>query len=261
MLPLHVGSRGSRLAAALVACAAATACGGARDAADRRFEDLRAQISKVQADNDKFGERLGALEAASDPHTSAPPATPLATGEVERRARLAAVRVGDDIDESDDAHPADESDTDRPTVRAAGRQGATLDPAPSTAAAATDAKSAGDPKRAFDAAFALVKDKQYDRALEALGAFLAQFPADPRAENATYWRAECFAAKADDAHAIEQFEAVLARFPSGRKAPDALLRLARALERTGAKDKARATYARLRSQFPKSEAARQAPRE
>ena len=72
------------------------------------------------------------------------------------------------------------------------------------------------------------------------------------------------AAKAELARAwrrSEHYEAVVARFPQGAKAPDALLRLAMIQKKRGANDKARELINRLQSDFPQSDAARRAPKE
>jgi tol-pal system protein YbgF len=113
-------------------------------------------------------------------------------------------------------------------------------------------------KRAYDDAHALVDAKRYDRALEALTAFLTRYPDHPYAENATYWRGECYFAKGEYLRAAEQFEAVLTRY-SGNKAPDALLKMGMAHDRLGAPDRAREYWDRLRRDYPRSEAAHKIP--
>ena len=52
-----------------------------------------------------------------------------------------------------------------------------------------------------------------------------KWPDHPYAENALFWRGECYFAKGDYLRASEQFEGVATRFPAGNKAPDALLQL------------------------------------
>ena len=91
-------------------------------------------------------------------------------------------------------------------------------------------------KRSYESALALVRSKQYDKALDALTAFLVRYPDHPFAENATYWRGECFYAKGEYARAAEQFEGVMARFPYGNKAADALLKLGLSQQRLGSQE-------------------------
>jgi TolA-binding protein len=68
------------------------------------------------------------------------------------------------------------------------------------------------------------------------------------------------AAKGDLPQAIEIFEGVLARFPTGNKAPDALLELSRAFRKQGDVERADQILARLRREFPRSDAASRAPK-
>jgi tol-pal system protein YbgF len=121
--------------------------------------------------------------------------------------------------------------------------------------------SALDPeaKRAYDAALSLVNQKQYGQALEAFAAFLVKWPDHPNADNATYWRGECYFAQGEYARAAEQFEGVLTRFPLGNKVPDALLKLGMSQDKLGNPQKAAQAYERLTREFPRSEAAHRIP--
>ena len=121
--------------------------------------------------------------------------------------------------------------------------------------------SALDPeaKRAYDAALALVNAKKYQAALDAFAGFLMKWPDHPNADNAMYWRGECYFAQGQMAQAAEQFEGTVARFPLGNKAPDALLKLGMSREKLGNHDGARQAYDQLARDFPKSEAARRIP--
>src|SRR4051812_3541176 len=76
------------------------ACGHGKDAADKQLDEMRAQINKVQADNDRFAERIGALETAQDGRREDAPAR-TAAGEVEMRPRLRVVRVRPDGETGD----------------------------------------------------------------------------------------------------------------------------------------------------------------
>ena len=63
-------------------------------------------------------------------------------------------------------------------------------------------------------------------------------------------------AQREYAGALAAYEAALARAPSGDKAADTLLRIARCCLRLGATERARATLSQLEAEFPESEAAR-----
>ncbi len=98
--------------------------------------------------------------------------------------------------------------------------------------------------------------KKYDEGLAALAAFLVKWPDHPNAGNATYWRGECFYAKGDYARAAEQFEGTIARFPFHNKVPDALLKLGATYEKLGDAGRSTAALARLKRDYPRSEAAK-----
>ena len=104
----------------------------------------------------------------------------------------------------------------------------------------------------------LVRRREFAAALRELDAFLRTFPADPRAVRALFWRGEVLYARREYASALTAYEDALERDPTGDKAPDTLLRVARCQLRLGAKDRARSTIAELRGKFPNSEAARAA---
>jgi tol-pal system protein YbgF len=116
-----------------------------------------------------------------------------------------------------------------------------------------------DAKHAYDAALALVNAKRYPEALEALSGFLVHWPDHPNADNAMYWRGECYFAQGDYSNATNEFEGLVARFPLGNKAPDALLKLGLSAQKMGDPALARQRFDRLRREFPRSEAARRIP--
>ena len=121
--------------------------------------------------------------------------------------------------------------------------------------------SALDPnaKHEYEAALALVSGKQYDAALDALAAFLVKYPDHPYADNALFWRGECYFAKGDYLRASEQFEGVFTRFPAGNKAPDALLKLGLSRMKLGDPGKAKEIFDRLAQTYPQSDAAHRIP--
>jgi len=140
---------------------------------------------------------------------------------------------------------------DVPNGGAAGPPIRTNAPAPS----ALDAEA----RRSYDAALALVNAKQFDKALDAFAGFLVKWPDHPNADNAMYWRGECYFAKGEFARAAEEFEGTIARFPLGNKVPDAMLKLGICQQKLGNAAKAKTYFDRLQRDFPRSEAARRIP--
>jgi tol-pal system protein YbgF len=232
-----------------------------QDPADRSVETMKAEITKMQADRDRFDERLGALEASEQRRD-----------EAERHPRsavvpkLPVVRVGEGDGgpplaptEGEAADVGSDTDGPRPVVESNGPPGASGRRGRSAARSDNPGLSP-EAKRDYDAALSQVRAKQYDKALDAFTAFLVHYPDHVYADNAMYWRGECFYAKGEFARAAEQFEGLLARFPYGNKAPDALLKVGLCQQRLGSREQAQKTFAELRDRYPKSEAVRQIPR-
>jgi tol-pal system protein YbgF len=233
-----------------------------QDPADRSVETMKAEITKMQADRDRFDERLGALEAAEQRRDDAERRP--RTARVEVVPRLPVVRVGQGDGgpslaptEGEVADVGSDTDGPRPVVEASGPPGARRGrPGPRT----DNPGLSPEAKRDYEAALAQVRTKQYDKALDAFTAFLVRYPDHVYADNAMYWRGECFYAKGEFAKAAEQFEGLLARFPYGNKAPDALLKVGLCQQRLGSSEQAQKTFAELKDRYPKSEAVRQIPR-
>ena len=116
-----------------------------------------------------------------------------------------------------------------------------------------------DAKHSYDAALSLVTAKHYPEARDALAGFLVKWPDHPMADNAMYWRGECYFAQGEYTNAAKEFEGLLARFPAGNKAPDALLKLGLSQRHLGNNDAARQHFDRLRREFPGSAAAHHIP--
>jgi tol-pal system protein YbgF len=242
-----------------------------QDPADRSAETMKAEITKMQADRDRFDERLEALEAAEQRRDDA-----------DRRPRpglvpkLPVVRVGEGDaggaplapTEGEAADIGSDTEGPRPIVEASGPAGGSgkrgrLGTRTDDGARSTTGGNPGlspEAKRDYDAALSQVRAKQYDQALEAFTAFLVHYPDHVYADNAMYWRGECFYAKGEFAKAAEQFQGLLARFPYGNKVPDALLKVGLCQQRLGSREQAQKTFAELRDRYPKSDAARQIPR-
>ena len=285
--------------ALVIAHLALAACGRGESAQDRQFAQLRDELGRVQADRDKVDQRLNALEVdlddngkpAGSPKVSSAAATPPlrvvrlspdGSEEAQGSSETAGALNGEDPDDT----------TPRPTLRVAGVPGSASRGRRSTKGAplesvretveqtipdeATNGGASGpairagaprpsalDPeaKRSYDAALALVNAHKYGEALDSFAAFLVKWPDHPNADNATYWRGECYFAQGDFARASEQFEGTIARFPLGNKVPDALLKLGICQSKLGNPTKARASFERLQREFPRSEAARRVPQE
>jgi tol-pal system protein YbgF len=244
--------------------------GCARSAEERQLDSMRDEIDRLQHERDTEDEKTGMLasddERATIAQESARPPEPRPVTSAQD-----AVDIGFEGDSQTADDPVDPEDpTPRPSIRILGsprpaaRTGWRDDQVQQTGAAddpAEDQPSALDPaaKPAYDAALALVTAHKYPSALDALAAFLVRWPDHPYADNALYWRGECYYALGDYTRAAQQFEGVVTRFPAGDKAPDALLKLGMCAQRTGDPARARDVFARLAHDYPQSAAARRIP--
>lgn len=122
----------------------------------------------------------------------------------------------------------------------------------------------GDPakeKLYYDAAFDLIKAKDFDKASQAFSAFLNRYPNSQYAGNAQYWLGEVNLAKGDLQAAAQAFAKVSQAYPSHAKVPDSLFKLADVERRLGHNDKARGILQQVIAQYPGSSAAQLAQRD
>jgi tol-pal system protein YbgF len=137
--------------------------------------------------------------------------------------------------------------------RGAGGAGATAaaGDAGSGADAGTDSSSAGsDDKSAYQAAFNLLKDSQYDRAIAAFQKFLIVFSGSPLADNAQYWLGEAYYVNKSFPEAQAAFQRVVDKYPQSRKRPDALLKIGYCQYESKQWDLAKGTLSQVATQFP-----------
>jgi tol-pal system protein YbgF len=106
-----------------------------------------------------------------------------------------------------------------PAAGAAAAAGATV------AAAAGASSDSGEDKTAYQAAFNLLKDGQYDRAIVAFQKFLVAYPDSSLADNAQYWLGEAYYVNKAYPEAEAAFQRVVDKYPQSRKLGDALLKI------------------------------------
>lgn len=135
-------------------------------------------------------------------------------------------------------------------------------------AAAAQAPAAGsepaDPakeKLYYDAAFDLIKAKDFDKASQAFAAFLRKYPNSQYAGNAQYWLGEVNLAKGDLQGAGQAFAKVSQLYPKHPKVPDSLYKLADVERRLGHTDKVKGILQQVVAQYPGTSAAQLAQRD
>nr|WP_288355980.1 tol-pal system protein YbgF [uncultured Pseudomonas sp.] len=113
----------------------------------------------------------------------------------------------------------------------------------------------------YDAAFDLIKAKDFDKASQAFAAFLRRYPNSQYAGNAQYWLGEVNLAKGDLQGASQAFAKVSQAYPQHSKVPDSLYKLADVEIRMGNNDKAKGTLQQVIAQYPGTSAAQLAQRD
>jgi len=88
----------------------------------------------------------------------------------------------------------------------------------------------GDPaleNERYQAAFSLIRERQFDQAQQALRTFIAQYPGGKLLADAKYWLAQVYEAEGIPDLAIQSFSTLLAEHPEYRRAAQAKFKLGR----------------------------------
>jgi tol-pal system protein YbgF len=107
-----------------------------------------------------------------------------------------------------------------------------------------------DDKAAYQAAFDLLKNSQYDRAIPAFQKFLLMFPDSDLADNAQYWLGEAYYVNKSFPEAQTAFQRVVDKYPQSRKRPDALLKIGYCRYELQQWNAARQVLSQVATQFP-----------
>ncbi len=108
----------------------------------------------------------------------------------------------------------------------------------------------GDDKAAYQAAFDMLKNSQFDQAIAAFQKFLVDYPASQLADNAQYWLGEASYVNKSFADAQAAFQKVVDKYPQSRKVPDALLKVGYCQYELKDFDAAKQTLSKVVAQFP-----------
>jgi tol-pal system protein YbgF len=129
--------------------------------------------------------------------------------------------------------------------------------APAVAPVAVAAQAA-DPVaegKAYDAAFNLFKQGNYQGALTAFQDFIQAYPKSPLAPSSQYWIGNSHFNLKDFKSAISSQQALITQYPKSPKVPDAMLNIATCEQNLGDTDAAKKSLEELVAKFPISDAA------
>ncbi len=109
-----------------------------------------------------------------------------------------------------------------------------------------------DCQKAYDEAFILVRQSEYEKALNEYKKFLGECDHHALAENARYWMGECYYSLDKFLDAIDQFQALLDQFKGSDNSGRALYKLGRCHQELGHKDEAKKVYQQVIDQYPQT---------
>lgn len=112
-----------------------------------------------------------------------------------------------------------------------------------------------DEKRTYDAAMALIRNAEFDKAVALLTTFQRRFLGSPYADSVRFWQGNALYGKRDYKDAIAAFRAFVAGAPAHPRAPEALLAIANSQAEMKDARGARRTIDELLKAYPQSEAA------
>ncbi|MBM6549973.1 tol-pal system protein YbgF [Marinomonas ostreistagni] len=111
-------------------------------------------------------------------------------------------------------------------------------------------------KQAYDAAYQLIKDKQFEQAQQAFREFVKAHPNNVLTGNSHYWLGELALVLGNQGEALLQFKTVIDSFAGHSKVSDATYKLGIANDQMGNQTLARDYFNRTIENFPDSNAAK-----
>ncbi len=140
----------------------------------------------------------------------------------------------------------------RSTATVAAPEAIQLQPSKTLMGASLDARNES---KSYEAALTLFRAGDYQAAISAFQAYLADYPNGSLASNAYYWLGLAHASRGDYASAVQAYQKLLDNYPTSNKVPDAMLSLARARLQQGETAAAQALLEQLTARFPQTRAA------
>lgn len=108
----------------------------------------------------------------------------------------------------------------------------------------------------YQQAFDLLKQAQYEQAIQAFRVFLGQYPTGEYSDNAQYWLGEAYYVMRQFEQALEEYKKVVADFPQSQKYTHALLKIGYCYHELGRIDEAKQILQSLINQYPGETASR-----
>ena len=125
----------------------------------------------------------------------------------------------------------------------------------------TDVAKPADPLEAqtsYQSAFNLLKQAEYNKAIDAFDKFLNKYPESQYSENAQYWMAEALYVTRRYNEAITEYMKLVSTYPQSQRMPNSLLKIGYSYYELGQSDEAQKILQGLIQKFPGTTAARDA---
>ena len=120
---------------------------------------------------------------------------------------------------------------------------------PNTATNVSKAVSSGNERADFEAAFKLVRNREYTKAVQGFETFLTQYPQGSYSDNARFWIGQVYFAQAKLVDAEKQFNLLRTEYPESSKMSAAMLKLAEIKVRQEKWEEAKAIYNEIVSKY------------
>lgn len=104
----------------------------------------------------------------------------------------------------------------------------------------------------YKASYQLLKQQQYQDAIDGFRTFVEKNPTHGYADNAIYWMGECYYARGLWLQALKTFQQVIQNYPLGNKSPDAMLKVGLSHQRLKNNRQARQVLQQVMEIYPNS---------
>ena len=134
----------------------------------------------------------------------------------------------------------------------------TTDTLPVDESAVTETVDPLEAQTNYQAAFNLLKQAEYVKAIDAFDKFLVKYPDSQYSENAQYWMAEALYVTRRYNEAITEYMKLVSTYPQSQRVPNSLLKIGYSYYEMGQADEAKKILQDLIQKFPGTTAARDA---
>lgn len=111
-------------------------------------------------------------------------------------------------------------------------------------------------KQAYDSAYQLIKQKEFEQARSKFRSFVSQYPNNQLTGNAHYWLGELALVLGNQGEALVQFKSVVDSFPGHPKVPDAVYKLGIVNDQMGNQALAKTYLQQVINEFSNANAAK-----